>query len=1210
MEERLRAVQRSRSTSRRPSFVSYNPLAERAAQQQAEGEQQRRASQSDKEKYIEDIFSRVGGNAPKQDEGGGGILGSILNNPVGRGVMKTLEAIDTPRRAVIAGLDEGVDWLNNDDDGRSFGDKVGDSSYGFGDFIEPTGNKWLDRGIGLTGDILLDPTTYVTFGAGKFAGTAGRVSAATRLADAGMDAARVGRLGVLGANEAERAVIFAGMRNADELAQPGLRFMGNRLPGTGQFAETVGRGMAEARAKIGDVMPKALRDLRTPIGEEAAYRTLRSGKGHTNDALALINRGRTARAAEGMFSATYANRAERLHHQIGKEGEDVDRAIFAALDEGLPIPAGLGDESKLLFDDVYDGAAPELPALTKRADFAPHIYMQDAHKAMSGDEWAESRKIIGMDVTEATGGAVKRSIHPGTKITTPDGTVIEFVADTAHGSVSARQINDKLAPVLGVEKVIEDRISRTFQPYIEGMADSVGRAKGLKRLQELADGGAVLHPPLGPGIARVPDEKATKLLAEKRTKEIGRELSASTAETERVARQLTKGGEAVRKDVLRVEEGYRAADQAALTAERKTMERARKVRPALATQRKRVTAEAEATTKAAQGEVEKIAARQAELLKAETAGTITASERKEASDLLNARRDAAVRKMGEAEKKAEKAYASIDAAREASAKRYLEAKDNIADLQRDIKNSNIRIGKLKTMSVKGGRKKDAAAFAKLEKELDAIVGAVVKGHLDPMTGTLMSWYAKGVSEMHDGELLNSGLVALQKAVKSGHIKPVMQNVIQDGYERIGVSLLGEADAPIVRKELARQLQNLDVAMNDSAFFRVIDKYTQFFKTWATATVGFHVRNGMSAAFMNAADGVSVRNMQRGMKLWETFTRDPENFLKNLPSWIDEAQATEALKAVFASGGGAGQFGKAELRLGNSKLMNNAYTRFSQKMGGRVEGFARMGMALDSVLAGEGWEAASGRITRIHFDYSQVSKFDKTMKRIIPFWTFMSRNVPLQLQQMFLKPRLYQHYHSLARNMGQDYEDSMVPLSWQEAGAFEVTDGVWAAPDLPFTRLESDISKLTSDPQRLLADANPLFKIPFETMIADKQLFTDRPFKDNGFEAVSGSGLEVLGPLLEAAGLAERAGNGELVIDEKLGHAARGLVPVVGQVQRMFGGNDYYDDKLAQSRLNWAGIPVRQLTPGQQKREKERRERERKALSEDEARMKALANWNG
>ena len=413
----------------------------------------------------------------------------------------------------------------------------------------------------------------------------------------------------------------------------------------------------------------------------------------------------------------------------------------------------------------------------------------------------------------------------------------------------------------------------------------------------------------------------------------------------------------------------------------------------------------------------------------------------------------------------------------------------------------------------------------------------------------------------------------------------------------------------MRKTLAAQLTALDTAMKDPGFFKIVDKYTQFFKTYATATVGFHVRNAFSATFMNSTDGVTVRNMGRGIDLWRIVDSNPQDYASKLPSWITPEQAESAVKAVFASGGGGGQYGAAELRLGKSKLTNNAYTRFSQRIGGKVEGFVRMGMAVDSILAGETWDAAAARITRIHFDYSQVSKLDASMKRIIPFWTFMSRNLPLQIQQMFLKPKMYQAYQSLARNMGQDYEGGMVPKSWQEAGAFEITDGVWAAPDLPHVRLKAELEKLTSDPQRLLADGNPLFKVPFETIIAGKKLYNDQDFKENGFESVSGGGLELLAPLLSALGVSETAGDGTQVVDEKLGYAIRGLLPPVAQLQRLFGDDEYYADKRGQSVANNLGLPIRLMTSGQKAAEKKRRERQAQQQSGADAREAALLAWS-
>lgn len=117
------------------------------------------------------------------------ILGSVLNvdllgripgteidlpgsfKPVKKLVIEPLTLVDTPRRAIISGINELID-LKPGGDEASFGDflaQTRDTSYGFGTaFANPTGNKWLDRTIGLTGDILLDPITYLTFGTGAF----------------------------------------------------------------------------------------------------------------------------------------------------------------------------------------------------------------------------------------------------------------------------------------------------------------------------------------------------------------------------------------------------------------------------------------------------------------------------------------------------------------------------------------------------------------------------------------------------------------------------------------------------------------------------------------------------------------------------------------------------------------------------------------------------------------------------------------------------------------------------------------------------------------------------------------------------------------------------------------------------------------------------------------------------------------------------------
>ena len=58
-----------------------------------------------------------------------------------------------------------------------------------------------------------------------------------------------------------------------------------------------------------------------------------------------------------------------------------------------------------------------------------------------------------------------------------------------------------------------------------------------------------------------------------------------------------------------------------------------------------------------------------------------------------------------------------------------------------------------------------------------------------------------------------------------------------------------------------------------------------------------------------------------------------------------------------------------------------------------------------------------RIAKFHFDYTEMSDLDRMARRFIPFWTFMSRNLPLQMEQMFTNPRMYLQYQNLKRNYG-------------------------------------------------------------------------------------------------------------------------------------------------------------------------------------------------
>ena len=132
-------------------------------------------------------------------------LGMLLNNPVANTILRPLDVLDVPRRAVWSTAKELADQFVGGDDNYAGGfspqdwyDQInpfhavtqkGDVTIGAGTVIPDTGNKWLDRGVGLAGDILADPLTYVAgVGFVADAGTSlGRVARATKLSE-GVDA--------------------------------------------------------------------------------------------------------------------------------------------------------------------------------------------------------------------------------------------------------------------------------------------------------------------------------------------------------------------------------------------------------------------------------------------------------------------------------------------------------------------------------------------------------------------------------------------------------------------------------------------------------------------------------------------------------------------------------------------------------------------------------------------------------------------------------------------------------------------------------------------------------------------------------------------------------------------------------------------------------------------------------------------------------------
>lgn len=424
----------------------------------------------------------------------------------------------------------------------------------------------------------------------------------------------------------------------------------------------------------------------------------------------------------------------------------------------------------------------------------------------------------------------------------------------------------------------------------------------------------------------------------------------------------------------------------------------------------------------------------------------------------------------------------------------------------------------------------------------------------------------------------------------------MQRAMLDGYERLNSRMFpGMADDSI-DSTVKSALENWMGAMRDDLDLKWFDEATQIFKSYATMTPGFHLRNFMGATFMNFSDGVAVKDVRDAHKHWRAYVEDPRGYIARQDDHVQRA-----FESVFAVGAG-GSFDPGEVGTGAGKawklVRNNKATRMSRRYGeDLVEGPVRLAAALNSTRRGGGVSTAAQRVKRLHFDYSDLSSFDQKMKRVVPFYMFMSRNLPLQVEQMWRKPKAYAIYNHFMNNFDQSDENTIMPKYLKDAGAIvmgsswfgDSTKDFVLAPDLQHNNLMQDIMAFSGDGDQgvpildgVLASGNP---------IATRVL--EAGFNHSGFR---GGDIFYDNERDEFGNYSEKSTQQKYL--ERLLYVAEGVMPPLGTVQGLLGvdldggeyGNQKAEDKQLQKGFNSIGLPFKQI--GESERDWERRRRKK------------------
>jgi REP element-mobilizing transposase RayT len=438
------------------------------------------------------------------------------------------------------------------------------------------------------------------------------------------------------------------------------------------------------------------------------------------------------------------------------------------------------------------------------------------------------------------------------------------------------------------------------------------------------------------------------------------------------------------------------------------------------------------------------------------------------------------------------------------------------------------------------------------------------------------------------------------------------------------------------------LKRLDDPSELRKFAKALGRNQGYWKKYVTNTMGFLVRNGYSGTFMNYADGVTGDHMLEGAK-WASaqgpIIRNESNWKKSGKSYLDwmeragidvnnpaaVAEANKVMEIVYATSRGTStdnampvvERWKVTKWMDKNpvsakwKLGDNPYLNLFTSKNDFVERALRIPMALDSVRQGHTIDEAVARISRVHFDYGDLSQLDEAAKKLIPFWIWTSRNVPLQITQMATRPKAYYQYDKIKQALPlveddpttPEDEGMIVPKWIKDYGPLQVGLGSLLRPDLPHVRMRQQIENLLN-PMKLVGNVTPTLRVPFEVFGAKRQLGIDvGPFKKDaearGYEQYVAKFMAKLGMYKF---IDRDPKTGDWLMHAGVSYIIEQALVPLQQINRLTGGwtggKANLNERWLSSVLNWFGIPYQGVGLEQEKSELIRRDFNVKALEDE------------
>ena len=445
--------------------------------------------------------------------------------------------------------------------------------------------------------------------------------------------------------------------------------------------------------------------------------------------------------------------------------------------------------------------------------------------------------------------------------------------------------------------------------------------------------------------------------------------------------------------------------------------------------------------------------------------------------------------------------------------------------------------------------------------------------------------AKNESKLGSARVLNDLLSPPEGVFKAGDIPKdfygVLRAEVRDGYRAItglGVQMPEEEYARLFGK-----LDALQTPAGQQQFFKMFRQYNQFFRVSAMLTPGFVVRNSLTGAVNNFVLGATLADTAEGILFSQVLRKDGlEAALKSLRNVSDE-ETLQAWEMVVGSGiSQTNDIVQPIVDAAKSnRLMGSRPVKSWTSANHHTEVALRMTAALRGVKNGLDLDAGTQMVSRYHFNYGDLSKLDEYAKLFVPFWTFASRNIPLQFVNQLTRPSVYRAYERVREEYPVD--PSVVLPEWlSRRNPIGLGGTMVLNPDLPWIDMQDQVGQF-SDPLRLLGQMYPQYRLIPE--LAGNRMFgTGIPFSSKT-EPIRGP-LDYPSALLGAlTGQTKMTADG-LQMTSKGSYLLPQAFPTLATLQRLIpelGGQERYVGRAGSSRLGFLGAPIRTVSEEEQAR---------------------------